>query len=116
MRTERKVMMAASKSKPECRASESTPRLPVRTTRKAFSETKSVAEPTLRSAARFFSRASSIGATISIEGLDYPRFRIPSSAGEHQESHGLFRRGHGGWRQQRQPVGFGARATYLPFV
>src|SRR5216684_4608780 len=68
-------MMAAIKSKPECKASESTPRLPVLTTRKAFSETKSVAEPTLKSAARFFSRAS-IGATISIAELDYLRFCI----------------------------------------
>src|SRR5690348_12667483 len=71
---ERKVMIAATKSRPECSASDNTPRLPVLTTRNAFSETSSTAEPTLRSAARFFSRASPIGATISIAGLDYLRF------------------------------------------
>src|SRR5438270_14015372 len=75
MPTERKVIMAAIKSRPECNASDKTPRLPVRTTRKAFNATKSPAETTLRSAARFFSRAS-IGASISIAGLDYPRFCI----------------------------------------
>src|SRR5262245_47739706 len=73
---ERKVIIAATKSNPECSASESTPRLPVLTTRKVFSETRIAAEPTLRSAARFFSRASSIGATISIAGLDYLRFYV----------------------------------------
>ena len=59
MRTERNVMIAASKSRPECNASERTPKLPVRTTKNVFSETSSSAEPTLKSAARFFSRPSS---------------------------------------------------------
>src|SRR5215470_18093418 len=85
MRTERNVMIAAIRSNPECSASESTPRLPVRTTRKAFRETRSVAEPTLNRAARFFSRASSSGAAgVSIEELDYRRmatFPEPAEAG-----------------------------------
>src|SRR5712692_2060104 len=71
MRTERNVMMAASRSKPECNASERTPKLPVRTTKNVLSETNSNAEPTLRSAARFFSRPSSTWLIISIARLDY---------------------------------------------
>src|SRR5882724_3275727 len=56
MRTERNVMIAASRSRPECNASERTPKLPVRTTRNVLRETSRKAEPTLSSAARFFSR------------------------------------------------------------
>jgi len=52
------VTIAAIKSRPECSASLSTPRLPVRITRNDFRETSSIAEPTLSSAARFFSRDS----------------------------------------------------------
>src|ERR1700730_5523279 len=60
-RTARNVMIAAIKSNPECKASDNTPRLPVRSTRKAFSDTNTSAEPTLSSAARFFSRCSPSG-------------------------------------------------------
>ena len=49
-------MMAAIKSSPECNASDSTPKLPVRMVRKIFSESRTIAEPTLSSAACFFSR------------------------------------------------------------
>src|SRR5262249_55550799 len=52
-------MIAAMRSSPECNASDRTPKLPVRITKKAFSPTSSVADPTLSSAARFFSRVSS---------------------------------------------------------
>src|SRR5208283_1922071 len=58
-RTERKVMTAATRSRPEWRASERTPKLPVRRTRKVFRHTSRSAEPTLRRAARFFSWMSS---------------------------------------------------------
>ncbi len=71
MRTERNVMIAASRSRPECNASERTPKLPVRTTKNVLSETKSRAEPTLNSAARFFSRPSSMGYVAIIARLDY---------------------------------------------
>src|SRR6266478_6830419 len=71
MRTERNVMIAASRSRPECKASERTPKLPVRTTKNVLSETSSKAEPTLNSAARFFSRPSSIGWVATIARLDY---------------------------------------------
>src|SRR6266851_1129072 len=71
MRTERNVMIAASRSRPECNASERTPKLPVRTTKNVLRETNSRAEPTLSSAARFFSRPSSIWLIISIARLDY---------------------------------------------
>src|SRR5713101_831399 len=64
-------MIAASKSRPECNASERTPKLPVRTTKNVLSETNSNAEPTLRSAARFFSRPSSTWLITSIARLDY---------------------------------------------
>ena len=43
---------------PECSASDKIPKLPVRKTRNAFSETSTIAEPTLSSAACFFSRTS----------------------------------------------------------
>src|ERR1700743_577597 len=66
-------MMAATRSREECRASDKTPKLPVRRTRKVFRETSSTAEPTLRSAARFFSVAISKWAGAGI-GLDYPKF------------------------------------------
>src|SRR2546429_684690 len=71
MRTERNVMIAASKSRPECNASERTPKLPVRTTKNVLRETNSRAEPTLRSAARFFSRPSSAWLIASMVRLDY---------------------------------------------
>src|SRR5215470_9638652 len=54
-------MIAATRSRPECRASLSTPKLPVRTTRKAFRETSKSAEPTLSAAARLFSRVATAG-------------------------------------------------------
>src|SRR4051812_20549459 len=70
-RTERKVIIAAIKSRPECNASESTPRLPVRITRNAFRHTSSSAEPTLSNAARFFSQLSSLTRTTIIVRLAY---------------------------------------------
>src|SRR5437879_10656073 len=76
MRTERNVMIAASKSRLECSASESTPKLPVRTTKNVLRETNSSAEPTLKSAARFFSRPSSIWLIAAIARLDYLRFKF----------------------------------------
>src|ERR1700722_8464461 len=66
-------MIAATRSNEECRASDKTPKLPVRRTRKVFRETSSTAEPTLSSAARFFSVAISKWAGAGI-GLDYPKF------------------------------------------
>jgi hypothetical protein len=51
-------MIAATKSSPECSASDNTPKLPVRSTKNAFSDTNTSAEPTLSNAARFFSRTS----------------------------------------------------------
>src|SRR5713101_9021376 len=71
MRTERNVMMAASRSRPECNASERTPKLPVRTTKNVLRETSSSAEPTLKSAAPFFSRPSSTWLIATIARLDY---------------------------------------------
>src|SRR5260370_29508516 len=71
MRTERNVMMAASRSRPECKASERTPKLPVRTTKNVLRETNSRAEPTLKSAARFYSRPSSTWLIAPIARLDY---------------------------------------------
>src|SRR5216683_4212026 len=71
MRTERNVMIAASRSRPECNASERTPKLPVRTTKNVLRETNRRAEPTLRSAARFFSRPSSTWLIVVIACLDY---------------------------------------------
>lgn len=53
------MITAATRSRPECKASERTPKLPVRRTRKVFRQTSSSAEPTLRRAARFFSWMSS---------------------------------------------------------
>src|ERR1700674_2713199 len=70
MRTERNVMIAASTSSPECSASDSTPKLPVRNTRNAFSDTNNVAEPTLSSAALFFSRTSSPSRIAIVVRLD----------------------------------------------
>src|SRR3989442_11810045 len=84
MRTERNVMIAASRSRPECNASERTPKLPVRTTKNAFNETSSNAEPTLRSAARFFSRPSSTWLIAPIARLDYLRF---TSVRWHSQEH-----------------------------
>ncbi len=73
-------MTAAMRSRPECSASERTPRLPVRITRKAFSETSSTAEPTLSSAALRFSRASSFCSDAIDVQLDYLKYReIPHS-------------------------------------
>src|SRR5580765_165936 len=63
-------MMAATRSRPECSASDNTPKLPVRMTRKVLSETKTRAETTLSSAARFFSFTSSttrVGITIRLD-------------------------------------------------
>src|SRR5580704_14194058 len=68
-------MMAASRSRPECSASERTPKLPVRITRKALSETSKTAEPTLSNAALRFSRASSLRAAITVR-LDYQGSRV----------------------------------------
>jgi len=76
MRTERNVMIAASRSRPECNASERTPKLPVLTTKNVLRETSRRAEPTLRRAARFFSRPSSIGYVGTMARLDYLIFRI----------------------------------------
>ena len=64
-------MIAASRSRPECNASERTPKLPVRTTKNVLKQTNSRAEPTLRSAARFFSRPSSTWLIAFIARLDY---------------------------------------------
>jgi hypothetical protein len=47
-------MIAAMRSKVECRASESTPRLPVDAARKVFSDKRTMAEPTEASAAICF--------------------------------------------------------------
>src|SRR6202795_903279 len=47
-------MMAATRSRLECSASESTPKLPVATVRKIFSNTNTSAEPTEASAATCF--------------------------------------------------------------
>ncbi len=67
MRTDKKVMIAAIRSSPECSASDNTPRLPVRSTKNAFSDTSTSAEPTLSSAARFFSFTSpTIGLVITV--------------------------------------------------
>src|ERR1051325_489989 len=116
MRTERKVMMAAIKSRPECKASESTPKLPVLTTRKPFRETRSRAEPTLKSAARFFSRTST-GATISIAGLDYLRFCVlPGLQGKlakWKQLFGRFGRSHRWRRQEREPLGLRPFAAHF---
>src|SRR5260370_22895257 len=71
MRTERNVMIAASKSRPECNASDRTPKLPVRTTKNVLRETNRRAEPTLNSAASFFSRPSSTWLIAIIARLDY---------------------------------------------
>ncbi len=71
MRTERNVMIAASRSRAECSASERTPKLPVLTTKNVLRETSKRAEPTLRRAARFFSRPSSIGYVGTMARLDY---------------------------------------------
>src|ERR1700732_4817043 len=64
-------MMAATRSSPECSASDSTPKLPVRSTRKVLSETSASAEPTLSSAARFFSFTSSTTRAVITTRLDY---------------------------------------------
>jgi hypothetical protein len=68
---ERKVMIAATRSNPECSASLKTPKLPVRITKKDFNDTSSSAEPTLSSAARFFSRDSP-GKRVSMATLRLP--------------------------------------------
>src|ERR1700730_18060383 len=68
-------MIAATRSSPECSASDSTPKLSVRITRKVLSETSTSAEATLSSAARFFSFTSSTRAVITVR-LDY-RTRPP---------------------------------------
>src|SRR5260370_36888600 len=74
-------MIAASRSRPECNASERTPKLPVRITRKAFKDTSNTAEPTLNSAARRFSRTSSFCRAAITVTLDYLRCReFPYSA------------------------------------
>src|SRR5215467_5298397 len=119
MRMERKVMMAAIRSRPECKASERTPRLPVLTTRKVFNETRSVAEPTLKSAARFFSRASWIGATISIAGSRLPQilyFSRNTNQMSRSRAEELFRCGHGRRRQNRKPLGLAPFATDFHFI
>src|ERR1700719_3110269 len=64
-------MIAATRSSPECSASDSTPKLPVRSTRKVLSETSTSAEPTLSNAARFFSRTSSTTRAVITVRLDY---------------------------------------------
>src|SRR5712664_4238698 len=74
MRTERNVMIAASKSSPECNASDRTPKLPVRTTKNVLRETSSRAEPTLKSAARFFSLPSPERAVLPISYLVQLRY------------------------------------------
>ena len=51
-------MIAASRSRPECKASDNTPKLPVRRTRNDFSDSNTTADATLSNAARFFSRTS----------------------------------------------------------
>src|SRR5204863_7491847 len=106
-------MMAAIKSRPECKASESTPKLPVLTTRKPFRETRSKAEPTLKSAARFFSRTS-IGATISISGLDYLRCCVfPGLQGKLAKWKQLFGCSHRWWWQEREPLGLRPFAAHF---
>src|SRR5215470_4492401 len=131
MRTERKVIMAAIKSKPECKASESTPKLPVRTTRKVLRDTRRTADPTLKRAAFFFFRPSSIWANASIARLDYLRLiafpllsRARASAGassfqKWSVAHKAprvgrsFRRGHGRRGQKREPLRFAAGAPHF---
>src|SRR5216684_1238744 len=71
MRTEKNVIIAATRSSPECSASDSTPKLPVRSTRKVLSETSTSVEPTLSNAARFFSFTSSTTRAIITVRLDY---------------------------------------------
>src|ERR1700732_4186330 len=79
IRTERKVIIAATKSKPECSASDSTPKLPVRITRNVLSETSTSAEATLSNAARFFSKTSSTTEPVITMRLDY-RSLVPLAA------------------------------------
>src|SRR4029077_18393188 len=73
-RTERRVIMAATRSSEECSASERTPRLPVLTTRNVLRETNTTAEPTLKSAALLFSRLSSTWGVVITVRLDYLNF------------------------------------------
>src|SRR5712692_78721 len=56
--------MAATRSSEECSASERTPRLTVLKTRNVLSETNTTAEPTLKSAARRFSRLFSLWSNV----------------------------------------------------
>ncbi len=65
------MIIAATKSRPECSASDSTPKLPVRSTKKVLRESSTTAEATLSSAARFFSFASSTMGTVLTVRLDY---------------------------------------------
>ena len=74
------MIIAAIRSTPDCNASLNTPRLPVRYTKKLFSDTKSAAEPTLSSAAILFSCASLAGVPLISARLDSPKWfetRLP---------------------------------------
>src|SRR6266403_210360 len=92
-------MMAATKSRPECRASEKTPKLPVRMTRKAFRETNNRAETTLSSAARFFSFTSPTRRSI-ITHRDYRSLLSFAAIGT---------RTFGGPDRWKTPIGFRRR-------
>src|ERR1700733_10831972 len=69
-------MIAAMRSRLECRASESTPRLPVKWLRKIFSDKRTIAEPTEPSAAICFADvaldvAISVAPEAAFDFLDY---------------------------------------------
>src|SRR5882757_1675796 len=98
-RTDKNVMMAATKSSPECRASDKTPKLPVRMTRKALRETNNRAETTLSSAARFFSFTSSTRRSI----ITHRDYRSPLSLAA------FGTRTFGGPDRWKTPIGFRRR-------
>src|ERR1700758_2585768 len=62
-------MIAATKSRIECNASDKMPRLPVRSTRNTFSDTNKTAEPTEARAANRFSRVAPARGSKAIGGL-----------------------------------------------
>src|SRR5689334_5128136 len=64
-------MIAATRSRPECKASDKTPKLPVRSTRNVLRETRRSADTTLKRAARFFSFTSSTMLAAITVRLDY---------------------------------------------
>src|SRR6266404_3099113 len=81
-RTERNVMTAATRSRPECSASERMPRLSVRMTRKVFRQRRRAAEPMLNRAARFFSWMAVCRPWGRTMNQDYNMWREDAERGE----------------------------------